>query len=437
MFSDLVRKEILTLLRNKRVIISVVIMPIVMFTALGFTYSASFSALTRQVTHICRNLSVLVCDMDKGVLSKELITALKTRAASMTVLSECGLNSIVRGVGSGRYSVALVIPKGASTNFTRGIPVHVEIFTRVSGASLASTISLTIAKALVGWLNSYLRLTILGKYGVNPEFVLSPIVPETHVVFRGRVTSPNIVMRLVTALYFLMMAPIVIMMTALNFAATSMASENEEKTLEVLLSLPIPRIKLVTSKLAGTLVVVLISTASFSIGLIIYTHLLTAGMASAMGSGNINGASTLLPQIGLYAIGVTVLSVFASLVALTSLGILVGSLTPSVRTSASIVSQFSLLIVIPNILMMFLPLSSIGSAGLMALTALSPFVGPVLTIKAILSNMGWLALASVCWSFCFSALVVYATARLLNSERLLTIQHSLLSRRARRDRMRT
>ncbi len=430
MFRDLTRKEVLTLLRNRRILISVVIMPIVMFTALGFVYSASFSGLSKQVTHTLKSLSVLVCNLDRGALSRELLKALRARAAYLTVLNRCSVSDVVKEVSSGRYSVAMIIPKGASANFTRGVPARVEVFTRVSGASLASSISLTVANSVIDWLNSYLRLTILSKYGVNPKFVLSPVVPVTHVIFRGRVTSPRVVTELATAMSFFIMAPMVIMMSALNFAATSMATENEEKTLEILLSLPIPRTKLVASKLAGTLIVVLISTASFSAGLMIYAHLLVSGISSATGSTSAFGA-TLLAQIGPYALGAAVLSIFTSLVALTSLGILVGSFAPSVRTSASIVGQFSMLIVIPNILMIFLPLNSIGTAGLAALVALSPFVGPVLAIKAVLSGMEWLVPASIGWSLCFSALMIYVTAKLLNSERLLSIQHTLLTKRTR------
>ncbi len=435
---ELTRKEVVTLLRNKRILISMIVMPVVMFTVLGLVYSVAFSGLAKQVASEVRNMNVLVCDLDHSNFSKEVIDLVKSKALSTSVVNECRGEVIAKALSSSKYSVALVIPKGAGSNFSNGLPVRVKVFTEVSGASVASTTPLMIAGSLINWLNTYIRATIAGRLGINPEFILNPIMPKEYVVFRGKVTSPEVVEELSMAMSFFIMAPIVVMMAALNFAATSMASENEEKTLEVLLSLPIPRTKLVISKLGGTLAVVLISTISFGAGLVIYAHLLTTGLSSMTHQAGGHGVSglSLLSQMGVGVVGLTVLSMFTSLTAIASLGLLIGSLTPNLRSSSMIIGQLSMIIIIPNILMMFLPLNYLGSGGIAAVVALSPFIGPVLTLKSLLSGHYWIVPASISWSLCFSALIMYVTSRLLNSERLLMIQHSLLRRGMRRWRIR-
>jgi len=446
MMSELVKKEIMTTLRDKKVIISTIIMPIIIFTVMGAIYGFAFSAVAQQAKHVATHARILVCDMDKGPVGAYVVQYARNHSSITFIKNQCTLREIAEGLSSNRYDLAVIVPEGASANFTSGKPVLVKVFTKAAGVSMASSVGMSLANAFVDGVNDFLRSLILKSAGLNPEFTVNPVKGYAMVLFRGRFVPPQALASLFMVSFTFVMAPLIVIVTALGFASTSMATENEEKTLEVLLSLPIPRIKIVLSKLAGTLVVAALATASFTIGMLIYTSMVFGAVTTSVGNvssstpGSTVGAapqafnSAALALLGMNALLIMVVGTFLSLLAVASLGLLLGSFAPSVRASSTFTGQLSFLVMIPGFLLMFLSLSSLGPVGIGVLIALSPFITPIVAMKAYIEGITWAVPASLGWSIAFSIMMILIAAKLLDSERLLNIQYSLLSRGTRRKR---
>ncbi len=442
MMSELVKKEIMTTLRDKKVIISSIIMPIIIFTVMGAIYSFAFSAVAQQAKHVATHAQILVCDMDKGPVGAYIVQYARNHSSITFIKNQCTLREIAEGLSSNKYDLAIIVPKKASANFTSGKPVLVKVFTKTAGVSMASSIGMSLANAFLDGINDFLRSLIIKSAGLNPEFTVNPVKGYTMVLFRGRFVPPQALTSLFMVSFTFIMAPLIVIVTALGFASTSMATENEEKTLEVLLSLPIPRVKIVLSKLAGTLVVAALSTASFTIGMLVYTSMVFGAVTTSVGNVSSSTASATpqtfnsasLTLLGTNALLIMVVGTFLSLLAVTSLGLLLGSLAPSVRASSTLTSQLSILVMIPGLLLMFLSLPSLGPVGIGVLVALSPFITPIVAMKAYIEGVTWAVPASLGWSVVFSIMMILIAAKLLDSERLLNIQYSLLSRGTRRRR---
>ena len=446
MMSELVKKEILTTLRDKKVIISTIVMPIIIFTVMGAIYGFAFSSVAQRAKHVATHAHVLVCDMDKGPVGAYVVQYARSHSSATFIKNRCTLHEVAEGLSSNRYDLVVIVPKGASANFTSGKPVLVKVFVKATGISVASNIGVSLANAFIDGVNDFLRSLILKSAGLNPGFTVNPVRGYAMVLFRGRFVPPQALASLFMVSFTFVMAPLIVIMTALGFASTSMAVENEEKTLEVLLSLPIPRVKIVLSKLAGTLVVAALATASFTVGMLIYTSMIFSAVTTSMGNAGSSASgstvsaaphalnSAALALLGMNTLLIMVVGTFLSLLAVASLGLLLGSFAPSVRASSTFAGQLSLLVMIPGLLLMFLSLSSLGPVGVGALIVLSPFITPIVAMKAYIEGITWVVPASLGWSVAFSIIMILIAAKLLDSERLLNIQYSLLSGRARRKR---
>lgn len=437
MLGELIRKEIKNTLRDKKVIITSIIMPLVIFAAMGFIYGFAFSKTAEVVKEKIKTATLFVCDLDGGVFSSLFMNYSRTFAKKIDVVHNCSLDSLKEALELKNYTLAVMVPEGASSNLTGLKPVKIVVMSRVTGISFSSMASTGIMSGFVSGLNSFVRTYIITQRGLDPAFAVNPVNPVESVLFRGNAIPPEILGSLSMVSFMFVFAPLIVISTALGVSASSMAVENEEKTLEVLLSLPIPRFRIVLAKLTGTMVIVLLSTASFMAGFMIYIYSIMSAFGSFVSSpepasGAITiSASSLMSMIDPSLLVFMGAGTFLSLTSVASLGILLGSLAPDTRTSASYIGQLSFLIMIPGFVLSFLDLSAFGTSGIVGLLVISPFITPVIVIKAYFEGITWVLPAALAWSAAFSMLALYVASKLLNSERLLTLQHWFMTRKQR------
>ncbi len=440
MLWDLTKKELRNTLRDKKIIITSVLMPLIIFGVMGLVYGFAFSKagheVKESVSRIREEGTIVVCSMDSGLFTNLVVNFSKSLAHEVRVIYGCTESRIPGLLAKENITLAVYVPEGASENLTELKPVKVGVYARTDKASFTSSMTLnSLMSAYTTSLTSYVRTKILASKGLQPSEVISPVRAEEKVFFRGAITEPNTLSELSGSLIMFAFAPLIVVSMALGQAASSMAVENEEKTLEVLLSLPISRIKIVLGKLMGSLVVVLLSTISFGAGLAIYGYSIlysttsTLSYAGATETQPVLTASVMTNLINPWFVVTLIAGTFISLLGVASLGILLGSLAPDVRTSSTLVGQLSFLVIIPGFLLVFLDLSTLGPAGQAIMIALSPFVAPILILKAYLENIPWVTPATLLWSLAFAGTLLYTSSKLLNSERLLTLQHKLLHRK--------
>lgn len=436
--SELVTKEIKNTLRDKKIIITVVLMPLVIFAVMGFVYNYGLTQTVKEVSEKAKEAKVLICDLDSGNYSSLVIKFTKTFAKEVKVVHEYDPLTVRELLELGNYTFAVIIPKGFSENVTKLMPAAVKVEAAVRGISMTSMAATSIISGFAQALNAYIRAYIAALKGINPKFVTSPIVPDLAILFKGVEISPSALSVLVTSAMLMGIAPLIVVSTALGVASSSMAVENEEKTLEILLTLPIPRFKIVLSKLLGTLVLVVLATISYMGGFMIYMTLLFKGLGSVGELGQIAGSTstTATPAINIIAMDPSLIvfvgvSTFLSLISVASLGVLLGSIVPDVRTSQTYIGQLAILVIIPGLILSFVDLSSMSSSVLTVMVAISPFISPILVLKAHLEGLTWIGPAAIAWCLIFSVIMLYITSKLINSERLLTLQFKLLTRKAR------
>ena len=180
------------------------------------------------------------------------------------------------------------------------------------------------------------------------------------------------------------------------------------------------------------MVLVTLSTISFVIGFIIYISAIGSGISMmATGEGGFMdvGGDLITSVLNLQVLAGVGIATFLSLTAVASLGILLGSLAPDTRTASSYIGQLSFLIIIPGFILTFLDLSSFNEIGQALMVAVSPFIAPVLLVKAYFEGLYYLIPATMIWALAFSLIMILVASKLLNSEKLLSLQYWFLTRK--------
>jgi ABC-2 type transport system permease protein len=263
-----------------------------------------------------------------------------------------------------------------------------------------------------------------GFHGSTPEEILYPARVSSASVIHGQIreVEPERVVNTVLGGSF--MLPIVIsimILSSAQLAATSVASEKEQKTLEVLLTLPTRRENILAGKLAGVFVVALVGTVAALIGFSSYAGSITASLPTT------SAAETgLAPEpLGYALLLATLLLAF---VASLSMAVLVASYAKDIYGAQSLMTVVYIPVFLPSILLSFTPIEILPSsvqAGVLAI----PFSYPSLAGKALYTHDYGLLYVGIAYQLVFTAVVLVLAARMFSTEKVLTARLSLGKRR--------
>jgi len=427
MLKELIIKDIKNTLRDLKVVVGAIILPFIMFSIMGIAISAGAGQMVQEVTERIRTVNVVVCDEDSSNYSRLYTKFLEEVASNVTYRTGCDAQP--QELLSQGYDLVIIIPEGFGENISKEVPADVEVYTQVRGVSMTAV---SLAAAMVGVARSaasMLSSYLLTQAGLKPEFAFNPLKIESLVLMRGEIVDMRVLQSIASSMFMLIFAPLVVVSSALGMAATSMAKENEEKTMEILLTLPVPRIHIVVSKLVGTMILVALSTMSFMGGFAVYV-----GSIMAMTSGAGGGAAS--PGFGSMGFVDPVLMalfggvIFISLTAVAALGILLGSIAPDSRAVGTYVGPVSMVVMIPAFILMFVDISSLSPAGQVALLLTSPFTAAVIVVKAWFEGAYSFIAASIGVSTAFVVVLLYLSSALLESEKLLSLQYRFQKMRA-------
>ena len=203
------------------------------------------------------------------------------------------------------------------------------------------------------------------------------------------------------------------MILAAQLAATSVAMEKEQKTLEVLLTLPIKRINILLGKLSGVIAVSALATVAM---LLSYGYYMSS--FTSMGGAQLDLATDgMAPDMTGYAL--LAASLFLSIISALALAVLLAAYTKDVRSAQSLLGILFLPIFIPAFLLMFAPVE-ILPAGLQAVIYAIPFSYPSIASKALYTKDYAVVALGVIYQIIFTAVVLLIAARFFASEKIMT-----------------
>jgi ABC-2 type transport system permease protein len=216
------------------------------------------------------------------------------------------------------------------------------------------------------------------------------------------------------------MVLMILLIMAAQLAATSVAMEKEEKTLETLLTMPVSRSSILFGKISGVVVVSAIAVVAYIFGFYIYMNSMIS-----MSGGEL---SVDLADIGLVpSMGGMVLlfvTLFLSLVAALSVAVLAAAFTEDVRSAQALMGLLYVPIFVPALVLMFVDISQMPLAAQGVILAI-PFSYPILASKALYTGDFLIIMAGIVYQVIFTTLTIVVAARFFSSEKILTARFKL------------
>ena len=413
---SLISKETKEMLRDPRIFILMIVAPILIFILLGTVMGY---ATEKTVEATASGLKIAVIDEDGGEASKALIQFLRSFPNS-TVDVFTSYTDPKALLLHGSYDAALVIQPNFTSNILFGREAQISSYEMVRDLSISAGAKLSSLPSTIGAFQQQILLGLIAK--AYPQFNITSLshmisLNETAIL-GGREYSMSTVNSLLTGSILLVLAPIMVFSIGTSLAASSMGIEKEEKTLEILLTLPIKRSHVLLSKVVGAFILSLAGMVGMMIGLFYYL----SSIISRTGTGGLEISETLsmLTPATIIEVGFGLL---LSLLFLLAASILLSTLANNVREAQAMASYAWIPIMIPYILLMYIDFSQLGTVGALAVS-LIPASTPLIAIKASLQGWSLPILVSFVSNLLYFGIILYAGARWFEGERILSARLS-------------
>jgi len=202
---------------------------------------------------------------------------------------------------------------------------------------------------------------------------------------------------------------------SMQIAATSVAMEKEEKTLETVLTLPMDRFAILMGKLSGSIIVAGFGALAYMIGFNYYLGSFTTMIPTGA---NIDLVSLgLVPSLfGYLLLGI---SLFVALLSALALAVIISSFAEDVRSAQSMVGYIYPFIYLPSLALMYLDINALPLAVRTIIYAI-PYSHPIIASKAVTMGDYWTAILGIVYVAVFTVVIMYVASRLFATEKILT-----------------
>jgi ABC-2 type transport system permease protein len=390
LIGPLVAKEVKDLLRDPRVILPFIIGALIM-PVLGFVLMVPMRAGIEQVIAGARAVGFV--DLDGSAHSAQLARWLSERGVSVVELRPGPPGQLAEQAASRKLSVVLIVPRGFGESLDRKQPANVTVLNVLKEISIFGPAS---SAPIISLVQEYALNALTSGTPLRPEVVRNPLRTSelTYLTSKGVQLpgDPASYFALTMAAFLVPLLVISLALTPMQMAATSMAVENEERTLETLLTLPVRPRDILLAKLLGMFAVALLGSALEIAGLLAYFFIIFS--ISLPGEPQLAAGAARLPGLQLGALqgfidpsGVALLgaSILLSLFFFAALGVIVGALSRDVRIASTVIGPLGFLAVIPSYAIVFMSSEMMGPALRTAFYIL-PVTQPVIAAKDLVSS---------------------------------------------------
>jgi sodium transport system permease protein len=372
-------KEILSTLRDRRTLVSTIVLPLIMIPLflIGMPLIMGRAFGGEQE----RRQAIGVVGLDRAPTA--LVKALTTDTPGATGVDLKPVNDALKAVQDGTVEAAIVIPPNMPAT-AGGTPVPVEVWAKQS--SMKSSFVLQKINGAIENYSQSLVVARLAEAGLPPEtvrpLVVAPKAADTAAEQASGMLAFIIPMFLIQW----------ILVGGQATAVDATAGEKERGTLEALLVTPISRLEVVVGKLVAVVCFSLMATVFSMVGLLLTGILSRTVLASALGNTAIdsNGmsASSMANMFGgnlaigfsgflqLLAVGVTVAAFISALL------IAVCVFARSFKEAQTYIAPLTIVIVLPAVMLQFADFLTKGTTYYAI-----PIVGSMLVILDVVKGV--------------------------------------------------
>lgn len=415
---NIIVKELREIFRDPRLFLGLVLVPILILPLMGAGIQIATEASEEQLASM--EIGFMSLDAQDGnstlgdlFFAMMVQGKLNVRNATTQDLDQALPWMEERGIGT-----LVALPENFTETIAAGHTAPLRVYEVVRDFGFTGAAGTQRVQAVAAQFNSVITARRLaGEFpGADPGELLSPVSVDDASIIDGEVrdVSPIAVVQTVaTTSISVPIAVSIMILLAAQLAATTVAMEKEQKTLEVLLTLPIRRTNILLGKLGG---VVLVSSVATVAMLVSFTYYMSSFPTGAAGAVDLDQAGLAPTAVGYLLLAV---SLFLSIMSLMALAVLLAAHTKDVRSAQSLSGVLFLPVFVPAFLLMFASMSVLPVWVQVAIYAL-PFSYPTLAGQALYTKDYLPVVLGIGYQIAFTAAVLVIAARFFASERVLT-----------------
>ena len=422
----LFKKELRVIFRDPTVLVGTLLIPLVLFPLMGSAISVSEQAAVRQLAE----MEVAFLSLDgadgNGTLGDAFYLMLVSTNVSVQNATVTSASAAVNWTVERDLDTLVVLPANFTEEVAAGHRATISIYQVLKNFGPTEGGGSARVEAVVAAFNQAVaaQRAAAGLPNATAAEALYPARAQTHSIIHGTVrdVAPEIVINTVlgASLMLPLVVSIMIVMSA-QLAATSVAAEKEQKTLEVLLTLPTRRENILAGKLLGVFAVSIVGTLAALIGFSSYAGSITSSLQTTDAA-----AAGLVPEAQGYAL--LLVTLLLAFVASLALAVLVASYAKDIYGAQSLMSVVYLPVFLPSIVLMFTPVEILPPAVQAVIYAV-PFSYPSLAGKALYTHDYGVLYLGLVWQLVFVAVVLFLAARMFSTEKVLTARLSFRKRK--------
>jgi len=399
-FGNFLLKELKELIRDPKILLGTIIVPLIMFPILGAVMS--FSVQSAQET--AGKTTVLILNHDGGDASLEFIAYINS-SLRVVEAQAANINDAISLLAENNATEIIEIPADFTMNVTSRQGVQVQFCSVFAGSGLFEGIGSSVVDTLVEQFNR----------NNAPDLVL----PEKSAIVKGKIikgVDPRMLSGLMISQAIAMPITMMILLSySMQIAATSVAMEKEEKTLETVLTLPMDRFAILMGKLSGSIIVAGFGALAYMIGFNYYLGSFTT-MIPADANIDLVALGLVPSPFGYLLLGI---SLFVALLSALALAVIISSFAEDVRSAQSMVGYIYPFIYLPSLALMYLDINALPLAARIIIYAI-PYSHPIIASKAITMGDYWTAILGIAYVAVFTVVIMYVASRLFATEKILT-----------------
>ena len=413
--SNLVIKEVKEMARDPKILLPMVVMPLIIFPLMGVAMNVSTTAMEESL----KAISVAYMDLDHGPMADNLILTFEALNVTLEPVDALTVDEALESLQDGNVTTLVVIPSGFSQNLTSGDKAILEVYTILKRMSFSEGAKATAVNAPIGryeWLLVYKAIEQAFP-DRKPEVVLDPIGIDSVVVFKGKkIEAPIDLLQglFMSQSFGFPMVMMLLLISAMQIAATSISLEKEEKTLETLLTLPVGRLSILTAKLSGSVVVAIAGAVTSLIGVNYYTSSIFSMVPTE--SIDLEALGLALSPVAYILLGITL---FVTIVSALAIAICIAVFSENVRSAQSMIAPLNILVILPSLVLMFADIEILPPV-VQAIMYAIPYTHSILASKVAFTGDYFTMLTSIGYISLFTVAILLITARIFSTEKIIT-----------------
>ncbi len=407
---NIVVKELREIVRDPRLLIGMIVIPVLMLPLMGTVIRIGIEATQEELTRM--EIGFFSLDSSNGEYRYSDLFYSTMVILNLTVKNSTAQNleGSLNWAEDNSIDTLVVLPAGFSEAILANQSEEVRVYQVLHNYGLNEAAATDSVAVVVSVFNDIILQDRIG------AGTLTPARLSTASVIKGQVQDippSSVINTIMTSSYMIPLAIALILILAAQLAATSVAMEKEQKTLEVLLTLPIKRTTVLLGKLSGVIVVAALGTVAMVAATTYYASSLQFGPVSTIDL----STTGLAPEaLGYALLGI---SLFLSILSALALAVLLAAYTKDVRSAQSLLGILFVPIFLPAFLLMFAPVELLPT-GIQAVVYSIPFVYPSLAGKALYTKEYLVVALGIIYQIVFTIIVLLLAARLFASEKVMT-----------------